>query len=91
MRSRYSAFVVGAADYLLGTWHPSTRPTALELDPTVRWFRLEISGSSRGGMLDTRGTVEFSARFRHGGGAHVQHELSRFAKLRGRWYYVDAA
>ena len=37
MRSRYSAFAVGDAAYLLATWHPSTRPPALELDPGVRW------------------------------------------------------
>ena len=29
MRSRYSAFAVGDAAYLLATWHPSTRPAAL--------------------------------------------------------------
>ncbi|MFZ2296269.1 MAG: YchJ family metal-binding protein, partial [Polaromonas sp.] len=27
MRSRYSAFVLGRRDYLLATWHASTRPT----------------------------------------------------------------
>ena len=32
MRSRYSAFVVGDAAYLLATWHPSTRPAELELE-----------------------------------------------------------
>ena len=33
MRSRYSAFVVLDAGYLLRTWHPETRPASLELDP----------------------------------------------------------
>ena len=32
MRSRYSAFVKEAGDYLLQTWHPSTRPTAMEFE-----------------------------------------------------------
>jgi SEC-C motif-containing protein len=91
MRSRYSGFVVGAADYLLETWHPTTRPRSLELDPMIRWFRLDIESSTRGGLLDTEGTVEFTARYRRDGKAHSQHELSRFTKLRGRWYYVDAA
>ncbi|MCU1529373.1 MAG: zinc-binding protein [Frondihabitans sp.] len=91
MRSRYSAFVIGAADYLLDTWHPTTRPATLDLDPTVRWFRLDLEGSTRGGLLDTEGTVQFTAHFRHDGEAHSQHELSRFTKLRGRWYYLDAA
>ena len=29
MRSRYSAFVLGLNDYLLATWHASTRPEKL--------------------------------------------------------------
>ena len=36
MRSRYSAFAVGDADYLLATWHPTTRPAELALDPEQR-------------------------------------------------------
>jgi SEC-C motif-containing protein len=35
MRSRYSAFALGEAAYLLSTWHPSTRPRALDLEPDV--------------------------------------------------------
>ena len=34
MRSRYSAFALGLAPYLLRTWHPSTRPASLSLDET---------------------------------------------------------
>ena len=30
MRSRYSAFVKDLRDYLLSTWHPSTRPPLIE-------------------------------------------------------------
>ncbi|MEP6191186.1 MAG: YchJ family metal-binding protein, partial [Marinobacter sp.] len=37
MRSRYSAFVVGQADYLLATWHPSTRPVELSLESSPDW------------------------------------------------------
>ena len=37
MRSRYSAFAVGDADYLLRTWHPSSRPRELVLEPDLRW------------------------------------------------------
>ncbi|AMM20747.1 zinc-binding protein [Frondihabitans sp. PAMC 28766] len=90
MRSRYSAFVVGDAAYLLATWDPATRPAGLELDPAVRWFRLEILGATRGGLLDTTGTVEFAAHYRAGGSAAQQRETSRFAKRSGRWLYVDA-
>jgi hypothetical protein len=37
MRSRYSAFAVGDAGYLLRTWHPAGRPQNLSLDPALRW------------------------------------------------------
>jgi SEC-C motif-containing protein len=90
MRSRYSAFVVGDVPYLLDTWHPSTRPASLELDPGLNWFRLDILSRSRGGMLDTDGTVEFSARYRLNGVPGEQRELSRFVRENRRWLYLDA-
>lgn len=90
MRSRFSAYAVGDAAYVLRTWHPSTRPASLDLDPGLRWYRLDIVGASRGGLLDQDGTVEFRARYRHPDGAGEQHELSRFRRVDGRWVYVDA-
>ena len=43
MQSRYSAYVLGPADYLLATWHPSTRPLRLDPDPPgLRWLSLEV-------------------------------------------------
>jgi SEC-C motif-containing protein len=90
MRSRYSAFAVGDAPYLLATWHPSTRPATLELDAGQRWYRLDILARSRGGMLDSEGTVEFRASFRSDGVAGEQHETSKFVRENGRWFYVDA-
>jgi SEC-C motif-containing protein len=47
MRSRYSAFVLGLEDYLLITWHPKTRPTALNLaeDPATKWLGLQLTSS----------------------------------------------
>ena len=44
MRSRYSAYVLGLESYLLTTWHPSTRPAALNLaeDAGTRWLGLEV-------------------------------------------------
>lgn len=90
MRSRYSAFVVLDAAYLLRTWHPDTRPAQLELDPAVGWRRLDIVSTGRGGPLDTEGTVEFIAYYRHDGERGVQHETSRFLREDRRWYYVGA-
>jgi SEC-C motif-containing protein len=92
MRSRFSAFAVGDAEYLLRTWHPSTRPASLELDGSLRWYRLDIVATSRGGLLDTEGMVEFVAHHKVPGvrgSAGSQQERSRFSKDTGAWTYVD--
>jgi len=91
MRSRYCAFAMGLTSYLLESWHPSTRPADLELDDTLRWYRLDILDRTRGGMLDTTGTVEFIAYYRNGTERGTQHENSAFLKEKGRWLYVSAA
>lgn len=90
MRSRYSAFVLLDAGYLLRTWHPDTRPARLKLDPAMQWRRLDIVSTHRGGPLDTEGVVEFKAWYRHGGERGVHHETSGFVREDRRWYYVDA-
>ena len=89
MRSRYSAFVRLDADYLLRTWHPDTAPATLELDPGMGWRRLDILATSGGGPFDSAGTVEFKAHYRYDGARGVLHEVSRFVREDGRWYYVD--
>lgn len=86
MRSRYSAYVLGLIDYLLATWHPSTAPGELELQP-VKWLGLEVRHSAASGDA---GVVEFVARCRNSlGRAERLHELSRFVREGGRWYYID--
>jgi len=86
MRSRYSAFVLGLSNYLLATWHPDTRPAALEIDAGVRWLGLEVRRHRPDG---DRATVEFVARSKSAGRATRLHETSRFVRAGGRWYYVD--
>jgi SEC-C motif-containing protein len=87
MRSRYSAYVLGLHPYLLATWHPSTRPAAIELDPPgLKWLGLQIK---RHAELDRQhAVVDFVARSKLGGRAHRLHESSRFVH-EDRWYYVD--
>jgi SEC-C motif-containing protein len=85
MRARFSAFAVGAAEYLRATWHPSTRPAALELDRDVRWLRLEILDRVSGGPLDREGVIEFEAFYAGGS----QRERSSFVREGGRWLYVS--
>lgn len=89
MRSRYTAFAIGDAGYLLRSWHPSTRPTSLDLDPEVRWLRLDILAKVGGGPFDAEGVVEFEAIHRDANGRGVLHERSRFVREHGHWYYVD--
>ena len=50
MRSRYSAFAVGDAGYLLRTWHPSRRPRTLSLDPALLWTGLAVLQTRDGGL-----------------------------------------
>lgn len=89
MRSRFSAFAVGDADYLVTTWHPTTRPSSLELDADRRWYRLDVLATRDGGPFDTSGVVEFEAFYRTPGAAGSQRETSRFAREDGQWFYVD--
>ncbi|HKK07155.1 MAG TPA: YchJ family protein [Gammaproteobacteria bacterium] len=90
MRSRYTAFVHADAAHLLRTWHPSTRPAELALDDAaVRWLGLSIKRCERGGPDDHEGTVEFVARMKRGGRAARLHEVSRFTREDGQWFYVD--
>jgi SEC-C motif-containing protein len=89
MRSRYSAFVLGKAAYLLATWHPDTRPGRLDLDegPVPKWLGLRVKRHEALGPDEAR--VEFVARYKIDGRAFRLHETSRFTRRDGRWYYVD--
>ncbi|MDR7949261.1 YchJ family protein [Achromobacter aegrifaciens] len=88
MRSRYSAFVLDKLPYLLATWHPSTRPSALEPNPPgLKWLGLAIKQTRS--QDPEHATVEFVARSRQAGRAHRLHELSRFVREDGQWFYVD--
>lgn len=85
MRARYSAYARGLADYLLATWHGSSSPGDLELFP-VRWLGLEVHHSA---VQGDAGVVEFVARCRNADGAQRLHEISRFVREQGRWFYID--
>lgn len=89
MRSRYSAYVLGLEDYLLASWHPETRPAALDLaHPTqTQWLGLEIKHQQS--ISASEALVEFVARYKVGGKAQRLHETSRFFMIDQRWYYRD--
>jgi SEC-C motif-containing protein len=93
MRSRYTAFVRGAIEYLMQTHDASTRGTVdrASLATFCRetgWLGLEIVGTERGQAADTEGVVEFIARGVTSGAGFAQRERSRFKKVDGRWFYV---
>jgi SEC-C motif-containing protein len=89
MRSRYSAFAVGDAAYLLATWHPGTRPPRLGLDDAVHWTGLDVLTTTSGSLLAAEGTVEFRASYVREGLSGAQHEKSRFVRDGGQWRYLD--
>jgi SEC-C motif domain protein len=89
MRSRYSAFAVGQADYLRATWHPTTRPATLTLEPGLRWLGLKILSTEAGGAADQEGWVTFVARSKFQGRAQRLQERSRFVREHERWFYVE--
>lgn len=91
MRSRYTAYVLARADYLKATWHPNTLPQPFALDDQerVQWLGLQVKRHEI--QDDKHATVEFVARYKINGRAHRLHEVSRFVREAGRWYYLDGA
>ncbi len=87
MRSRYSAFVLDRSDYLQATWHGSTRPVDVNADANTKWLSVEVRRHVAFGA--DRAELEFVARYKSADRAVRMHELSRFVREAGRWYYVD--
>ncbi len=89
MRSRYCAYVLALEPYLLATWHHGTRPAQLQLaaGEKTQWLGLDIKRQQATGP--DCATVEFVARYKTGGRAQRMHEVSRFVRENGLWYYVD--
>jgi len=94
MRSRYSAYVECAVDYLGNTLHPDHRGD-WDRDATRRWAEetewlgLEIISTEAGQPGDAEGWVEFAASFEEQGKPQRHQELGHFRMQAGRWYYVD--
>jgi SEC-C motif-containing protein len=91
MRSRYTAYVVNDETYLLKTWHKNTRPQTLNLSqqPPLKWMGLKVLNHIVDVEYPDQARVEFVARYKVNGKAEKIHELSRFKKQHGRWFYVD--
>lgn len=91
MESRYCAFVVKAYDYLEETTDPQTtfnfdHKGNKEWGNSVEFQKLEILSSEE---VRNKGSVEFKVHFKKDGVLHIHHELSRFRRLEGFWYFRD--
>lgn len=88
MRSRYSAFATGAADYLVNTTHISKRKyhnkrDILAWSQANKWLKLEV-------LASTETTVTFKAYYLDENlKAQVHYEHSTFKLKNGKWFYVD--
>lgn len=88
MRSRYSAFAIGAADYLVNTTHISKRKyhnkrDILAWSKANKWLKLEV-------LASTETTVTFKAYYLDENlKAQVHYEHSSFKFENGKWFYVD--
>ena len=88
MRSRYSAFATGAADYLVNTTHISKRrlhnkKDILDWSQANKWLKLEV-------LASTENTVTFKAYYLDENlKAQVHYEHSTFKLEDGKWFYVD--
>lgn len=96
MRSRYTAYAVGDVTHVMRTTHPTSphrvadaRAWAEDLRrycAAVRFEGLTVRSSSEDG--DT-GRVTFFAQLTHDGRDASFGEASRFARVDGRWLYLD--
>jgi len=90
MRSRFTAYAQRNADYLRATWDSGRCPDVIDFSrETAVWQRLEVVDTKKGGQHDDKGVVEFKAYYLQDGEACVLHEVSRFIKKDGRWFYLD--
>jgi len=94
MRARYSAFAVGAMDYVEKTHHKKTRAD-LDMEGVSQWalnsewLGLEILKTEEGQANDTEGKVEFRCQFKYNNQLQVHHEYSSFEKVGDEWFFVD--
>ena len=94
MRSRYTAFALGAIDYLIDTTAPEKRSAddaemLAEQVKYTNWVGLKILSKDKGERADTTGMVEFEAAFETEDQSGTLYERSNFRKDNDHWLYVD--
>lgn len=95
MRSRYSAYVVHDADYLIATWHSDCQAQLFKSEiesgfEKTQWLGLHVIACENGSHPD-EAFVEFSACFieRNNEDKQLIHERSRFLRIDNEWFYID--
>lgn len=94
MRSRYSAFCHGDAEYLQQSCVPALRetqsPTALQpFIADTHFTQLQILDFSPPDPAATHGFVEFKVCFIQGHQLHSFQEHSEFELIQGQWFYAS--
>lgn len=90
MRSRYTAYVMENSEYLLHSWHSSTRPQTLSLKPgEVNWVGLTVGKIQAGQPGDRKGEVEFVASYEQAGQNRQVQENSCFIFEQNQWFYLQ--
>ncbi len=92
MRSRYTAYVKGAVDYIVQTC-VNRGEDSINVEETKRWSEqsewkgLKIIKTEKGGPSDKEGSVEFIATYALDGLLQNHHEISGFKKVDGEWLF----
>lgn len=94
MKSRYVAFTMANADYLMSSQHSKTRRVKESKQikkwaESVQWMGLVILNTRKGGETDDIGYVEFRAMYLEAGQIQQIHERSLFERENGKWVYVS--
>jgi len=94
MRSRFSAYALGRADYLAATTAAVERekldvPELERYCKAVKCISLKVLGTRDGGPGDDSGEVTFHAKLLINGKRMLHWERSRFVREEGRWTYLD--
>lgn len=94
MRSRYSAYALGAVDYLYKTSGSKVRKefdaeSSRKWAESATWTGIEIISEEGGGADDETGVIEFIAHYSVKDSEFNHHERAEFAKVDGVWRFID--
>ncbi len=92
MRARYTSYTLCNVDFVYSTHHPDTRSEVSkklieEWSKSSQWSGLTVLGTKYGSKSDSYGIVEFKAFYSSEGKECIHHEISKFVKKDGVWYY----